>query len=71
MDVIELDISECSDNGNQRCWDSLPIARAYVPFQNSSKTYPLVEGLNRGTVFPELNRPYQMIDKNYRPKRSC
>lgn len=34
------------------------LARAYVPVQLYGKTYPLAEALEKGTLFPELYRPY-------------
>lgn len=34
------------------------LAHAYVPFQNLKCIYPPMEGLIRGTIFPELDRPY-------------
>lgn len=68
MDVIELDINNCnnSDNNYPKCIDALPIARAYIPSQRNTKTYPIIEGLKQGTVFPELNFPYKPIPKNYK-----
>ncbi len=54
-----------------KCLNELPIARAYVPFQRDNSTLPMMEGLEAGTIFPELNMPYQKPDKNYSPKRAC
>lgn len=34
------------------------LARAYVPFQMRYYTYPIEEGFHKGTIFPELYRPY-------------
>lgn len=34
------------------------LAHAYVPFQRLMCLYPPLLGLERGTVFPELDRPY-------------
>jgi hypothetical protein len=34
------------------------LAHAYVPFQYLKCIYPPMEGLKRGTIFPELDRPY-------------
>lgn len=36
------------------------LAHAYVPFQYMSCIYPPAKGLSRGTIFPELDRPYGM-----------
>ena len=37
---------------------SLPLASAYVPFQQWKTTYSLDAGLERGTIFPELDLPF-------------
>ncbi len=34
------------------------LATAYVPYQQLDKLYPLCEALMKGTLFPELYRPY-------------
>lgn len=34
------------------------LAEAYVPWQIYSRTYPPGEALRKGTLFPELYRPY-------------
>lgn len=39
--------------------DRYPIAMAYVPWQQSARTYEnLEEGFWYGTIFPELNKPF-------------
>ena len=35
------------------------LAMAYVPWQRWQETYPLEEGLHRGTIFPELDLPFE------------
>lgn len=51
--------------GGQGCTPNLsrfpaetPDAMAYVPFQQFNTTYPAERGLNYGTIFPELNKPF-------------
>lgn len=34
------------------------LATAYVPYQVMSKIYEPMKGLMKGTIFPELYRPY-------------
>lgn len=34
------------------------LAHAYVPYQETNKTYPVTEALNRGTIYPSLDQPY-------------
>ena len=38
---------------------SLPIAMAYVPIQQWKTVYSLKDGLHRGTIFPELDLPFE------------
>lgn len=34
------------------------LAMAYVPFQNAGKMYSAEQGVCAGTMFPELNKPF-------------
>jgi len=43
---------------------STKLARGYFPFQQLNCVYPPMQGLNRGTIFPELDRPYG-VDPEY------
>ncbi|MFZ5649469.1 MAG: spore coat associated protein CotJA [Bacillota bacterium] len=36
----------------------MELARAYVPYQRYGPTYPPREALEKGTLFPDLYRPY-------------
>lgn len=45
------------------------LARAYVPFQRLCSTYPAVQALCKGTLFPELFSPYKGPDKQHRPPK--
>lgn len=38
---------------------AMALAMAYVPWQRWQETYPLEEGLHRGTIFPELDLPFE------------
>ena len=40
------------------------LARAYVPYQVFQKVYEPAKGLMRGTIFPELYRPYVKMKKD-------
>ena len=37
--------------------DQLPIAMAYVPKQKWNGTYELAQALEKGTIFPDLDKP--------------
>lgn len=36
-----------------------PVAMAYVPWQKFNETYDLSKALCVGTIFPELNQPFE------------
>lgn len=38
--------------------DHLPLAMGYVPVQKFGQTYDLRTGLQAGTIFPELHKPF-------------
>ena len=38
--------------------DHLPMAMGYVPVQKFGQTYDLRTGLQLGTIFPELHKPF-------------
>ncbi len=35
------------------------VAMAYVPYQISDNIYSAEQGINVGTMFPELNKPFK------------
>lgn len=37
----------------------MALAMAYVPWQRWTETYPLDEGLKKGTIFPDLYLPFE------------
>ncbi|HEY8392654.1 MAG TPA: spore coat associated protein CotJA [Capillibacterium sp.] len=43
--------------------DRMRLARAYVPFQIFSQRLSPMEGLLKGTIFPELYFPYRRQHK--------
>ena len=34
------------------------VAMAYVPFQNNTTMYGVSDGFSKGTIFPELDKPF-------------
>jgi|GEM_PF-3243870 len=46
----------------QSCEENKKLAEAYVPMQKPGRIYPPEKALIKGTVFPELYRPYQTCD---------
>ncbi len=39
--------------------DELPLTMVYGPMQSLNKTYPSEDALCRGTLFPELDKPFK------------
>lgn len=37
----------------------MALAMAYVPWQKWTEVYPYDEGLKKGTIFPDLNLPFE------------
>jgi Spore coat associated protein JA (CotJA) len=48
---------------------NVKLAAAYVPFQKFCSTSSPVEGLKRGTIFPELYSPYDGKNKKHKHHR--
>lgn len=42
---------------------NVELAQAYVPFQKINRLYRPKEGLYKGTIFPELYKPYKPCEK--------
>lgn len=56
------------NDNNTRCYGSL--AEACVPWQTMNQVYDGREALKKGTLFPELYRPY-VKDKDKERGRRC
>ncbi len=41
-----------------QCLEELPLAMAYVPMQKWGELYAPAVGLERGTIFPDLDLPF-------------
>lgn len=51
----------CSEGEKNKDLDKMnnfPVGMAYVPWQCWGEIYPLNTGLQRGTIFPELDKPF-------------
>lgn len=52
---------ECEDNYENRTnVEEAPLGMAYVPWQMWGSVYSLSQGLERGTIFPELDLPFMI-----------
>ena len=49
---------------HNNCGDMV-LAMAYVPVQQLKTTYDAESGLQEGTIFPELNKPFVGCKKNW------
>lgn len=52
--TIQPDHSFCPDSGNY------PLAMSYVPMQRWSQPLPIEKAITRGTIFKELDLPFEM-----------
>ena len=46
------------------CIDTLPLTMAYVPMQSWGQVYDLETGLQKGTIFPDLYKPFYGARRN-------
>lgn len=55
-----IEEKDSSKETYQAAWfyPSLPLAQAFVVWQKYGQTYSPAEALQKGTIFPELYRPY-------------
>lgn len=40
--------------------EQYPVGMGYIPWQQWQQTYPLEQGIRRGTIFPDLDLPFTM-----------
>ncbi len=57
-DVLVSTDSAIDRRVNKNCLNSFPLAMAYVPKQSWGELYSADTGLSRGTIFPELDKPF-------------
>lgn len=53
-----MDDSSWNYKKTSSCIDQLPLAMAYVPMQSWCDVYELQVGFKKGTIFPELDKPF-------------
>ncbi len=62
--VVEAgNCGQCNKDTFASCIDSLPLAMAYVPMQKWRNVFDACQGLEHGTIFEELVKPWYG-DKN-------
>lgn len=64
-DLLDIDILSGGTNDRCNCLENLPLAYAYVPYQNYESPYDMETSLSKGTVFPALNKPYGVYGKEF------
>lgn len=57
-------MNELINNHECQMSSGCKLARAYVPFQILNQVFNQREALQRGTLFPELYKPYVVEDMN-------
>lgn len=57
-----------SANNYNDCLENLPLAYAYIPYQVFESPYNKEEALEYGTVFSQLNKPYNIYGKEFNKK---
>ena len=65
-----LDVQIIPYNTSERCYsiDDMPLAYAYVPYQQYEKTYCKDKALQAGTAFPSLNKPFGVYGNEFRER---
>ena len=64
-----LNIDMCSVTSKDcLCLEDLPLAYSYVPYQYINRTYTAQKSLARGTVFPELDKPFGVYGNEFLTK---
>lgn len=49
----------CPSAGAGAFEQQFPIGMGYIPWQTWSRTYPQEQALMRGTIFPDLDLPFE------------
>ena len=57
-DVLNMTAAAIDSRVDSKCIDTLPLAMSYVPFQKWRDLYSAEVGLERGTIFSELDKPF-------------
>lgn len=57
--MIKLENNNRIPSDLQNCINKLPLAMAYVPMQQFGEMYAPDVALERGTLFPELDLPFE------------
>ncbi len=57
---VESVLTNLPQMNNIDSYGSMPVAMAYVPWQQWYQTYPIEQAISRGTLFPELDFPFVM-----------
>ena len=54
-----------NNNNKCTCLNKLPLGYSYTPMQELGSLYSYSEGLQNGTMFPELNLPLGVYGNNF------
>ena len=57
-DVLNMTAARIDEKIDAKCIESFPLAMSYVPMQKWRDLYSADVGLERGTIFSELDKPF-------------
>ena len=57
---MEMVPSQPSQNMDEENIDNFPLAMAYIPWQRWQQVYSVDQAMSRGTIFPDLDKPFSM-----------
>ena len=65
-DLLDIQIFPIETSRECACGlENLPLAYAYVPYQQFEKPYSKEMALKAGTIFPSLNKPLGVYGKEF------
>lgn len=59
-----MEHQSCYNSTSSQCIDTMPLTMAYVPMQFWRQVYDLETGLQKGTIFPDLYKPFYGAGRN-------
>lgn len=58
MQYMNSNCTSCRNSRRDEGFENMPLAMAYVPWQNWDNIYDLDKGFRVGTIFPCLDKPF-------------
>ena len=67
-DLLDMQLYHSNMMNDNDCLENLPLAYAYVPYQQFEEPYDMEKAFEYGTVFSKLNKPYDVYGKEFMTK---